>query len=250
MNLGVFDSGLGGLTVLKEILKNNSFAKIVYFGDTARVPYGDRDRETLFKFAKEDISFLRSKGVDEIVIACGTISSNVLNDIKGDYDFPLTGIIDAACKDALNKTKNKKIGVIATKATINTGAFKNKLLELDNNLEVSEVACPKLTILIEQGKINTKEMDEALNEYLCNFKDIDTLILGCTHYPLLSDKINDYFKNKVNLINSGTVISQEIFKGDTVKPEIEFYVSGDKETFIENGKKFLDIPELNNTKNI
>ena len=237
MILGIFDSGLGGLTVLKEILKNNSYSRIVYFGDTARVPYGDKDKDTLRKYAIEDIDFLKQKGVDEIVVACGTVSSTVLNGIKDDYDFKIEGIIDAAVKGALDATKNNKIGVIATSATINTHVFKNKI---EN---IYEVACPKFVPLIENNLIDSKPMDEALDEYLSGLKqkDIDTLILGCTHYPLLKSKIDAYFDGKVNLINSGAVLSKELFNGDKKEAVVEFYVSGDIDNFKKQASRFLDI---------
>ena len=237
MILGIFDSGLGGLTVLKEILKNNSYSRIVYFGDTARVPYGDKDKDTLRKYAIEDIAFLKEKGVDEIVVACGTISSTVLNDIKDDYDFKIEGIIDAAVKGALEVTKNEKIGVIATSATINTHIFRNKI---EN---IYEVACPKFVPLIENNLIDSKQMEKALDEYLSGLKlaGIDTLILGCTHYPLLKDKIDAYFDGKVSLINSGTVLSKELFSGDKKEAVVEFYVSGDIDSFKKQASRFLDI---------
>ena len=237
MILGIFDSGLGGLTVLKEILKNNSYSRIVYFGDTARVPYGDKDKDTLRKYAIEDIAFLKEKGVDEIVVACGTISSTVLNDIKDDYDFKIEGIIDAAVKGALDVTKNEKIGVIATSATINTHIFRNKI---EN---IYEVACPKFVPLIENNLIDSKQMEKALDEYLSGLKlaGIDTLILGCTHYPLLKDKIDAYFDGKVSLINSGTVLSKELFSGDKKEAVVEFYVSGDIDSFKKQASRFLDI---------
>ena len=237
MILGIFDSGLGGLTVLKEILKNNSYSRIVYFGDTARVPYGDKDKDTLRKYAIEDIAFLKGKGVDEIVVACGTVSSTVLNDIKDDYDFKIEGIIDAAVKGALDVTKNEKIGVIATSATINTHIFRNKI---EN---IYEVACPKFVPLIENNLIDSKQMEKALDEYLSGLKlaGIDTLILGCTHYPLLKDKIDAYFDGRVNLINSGTVLSKELFSGDKKEAVVEFYVSGDIDSFKKQASRFLDI---------
>ncbi len=237
MVLGIFDSGLGGLSVLKEILKNNSYSRIVYFGDTARVPYGDKDKETLRKYAIEDIAFLKEKNVDEIVVACGTVSSTVLNEIKDDYDFKIEGIIDAAVKGALSVTNNNKIGVIATSATINTHVFKQRI---EN---IYEVACPKFVPLIEKDMIDSRQMDEALDEYLGDLKiaGIDTLILGCTHYPLLSNKITAYFDNKVNLINSGTVLSKELFNGEKIEPLVEFYVSGDVDDFKKHASRFLDI---------
>ncbi len=240
MVLGVFDSGLGGLTVLKEILKNNSYSRIVYFGDTARLPYGDKDIETLRLYAKDDIAFLRSKGVDEIVVACGTVSSTVLNEIKGDYDFKIEGIIDAAVNGAIIATKNNKIGVIATNATINTHVFKKRI---EN---IYEVACPKFVPLIENDLIDSVQMDEALNEYLGGLKQegIDTLILGCTHYPLLADKINAYFNGKVTMINSGSVLSKELFNGEKKDPVVEFYASGDIDSFKKHASKFLNLDQI------
>ncbi len=237
MVLGIFDSGLGGLTVLKEILKNNSYSRIVYFGDTARVPYGDKDYDTLKQLAIDDIAFLKDKGVDEIVVACGTVSSTVLNDIKDNYDFKIEGIIDGAVKGALSASKNHKIGVIATSATINSHVFKNRIEG------IFEVACPKFVPLIENDKIDSKQMDEDIDEYLSDLKKegIDTLILGCTHYPLLTDKLNAYFDNKVTLINSGTILSKELFNGKKVDPVLEFYASGDMKKFKDQASRFLDI---------
>ena len=242
MILGIFDSGLGGLTVLKEVLVNNSFDRIVYYGDTARVPYGDKDIDTLRKYARDDITFLLEKKCDEIIVACGTVSSTVLNEIKDDYDIKISGIIDAACKGAINVSKNKKIGVIATSATINTHVFKNNLKGYD----VYEVACPKFVPLIENNLIDSKQMDDYIDEYLSVFKkeNVDTLILGCTHYPLLANKINKYFGGKVSLVNSGTVLSKEVNKIEYKVPKVDFYVSGDLDSFENNASRFLDLDKL------
>ncbi len=235
MILGIFDSGLGGLSVLKEILKNNSYERIVYFGDTLRVPYGDKDYNTLKQYAIDDIAFLKSKGVDEIVVACGTVSSMVLNDIKNNYDIRIEGIIDAAIVGALQATKNNKIGVIATSATISTHVFKKRIND------IVEVACPKFVPLIEKDLIDSDQMDEAFKQYLSVFKDkdIDTLILGCTHYPLLTDKLNDYFDGKVNLINSGAILSEKLFNGKKIEPTIELYASCNEDDFKKRANKFL-----------
>lgn len=250
MILGIFDSGLGGLTVLKEILKDNVYDKIVYYGDTKRIPYGDRDKETLFKYAKEDIAFLKEKGAQALIVACGTISSNVLEDIKKDYDIKMVGIIDVACKEATTLTKNNKIGVIATKATINTHAFKNKLKQY-KDVEVYEIACQKFAPLIEDGKKDSIEMKEAIEEYLGTLKekDVDTIIYGCTHYPILEDKIKSFMNKDINLINSGTLLSKEFNVGEKKKPTIEFYVSGDVEDFKKKAKELIDIEDLDNVKN-
>ena len=248
MVLGIFDSGLGGLTVLKEIIKKNCFDKIIYLGDTKRVPYGDKDVDTLCKYGKDDIDFLINRGAEIVVVACGTISSNVLPFIKDKYDQKILGIIDAACFGAKKATINNKIGVMATSATINTHIFEKEL----KDYYVVELACPRLVPLIEDDLIDSEEMDVVLDEYLSVFKKegIDTLILGCTHYPLLSEKINKYFDNKVRLINSGEVLSLKLDNGDYKKPNLEFYVSGDVSDFKLKAKKFLNIKELENTKKV
>lgn len=242
MILGIFDSGLGGLTVLKEILKNNVYDKIIYYGDTKRVPYGEKDKETLLNYAKEDIAFLREKGAEEIIVACGTISSNVLEDIKNDYDFKIVGIIDAACRQAAETTKNNKVGVIATSATINTGIFSRRIKEY-KDIEVYEVACPKFAPLIETGKKDSEEMERAIVEYIepLKDKDVDTIIFGCTHYPILEEKIRNYLNKDINFVNSGTLLSKEFNNGDYKKPILEFYVSGDKDDFKKKAKELIDL---------
>lgn len=250
MILGIFDSGLGGLTVLKEILKDCVYDKVIYYGDTKRLPYGDKDKNTLLEYAKEDIAFLKEKGAEEIIVACGTISSNVLEDIKKDYDFKVVGIIDAACKESIKVSKNKKIGIIATPATINTHAFKNRINEL-SDAEVYEIPCQKFTPLIEAGKKETDEMDEAIKEYISTLKekDVDTIIYGCTHYPILEERIKKYLNKEINLINSGKLLSKEFNIGDKKKPVVEFYVSGNVDEFKSKAKELINIKELEEVKN-
>ena len=248
MVLGVFDSGLGGLTVLREIIKNCSYDKVIYYGDTARLPYGDKDQDTLIRYAREDMDFLIEKGADEIVMACGTICSNTLDEVKDEYPIRIIGIIGVLCKEALRKTVNKKIGVIATPATIRTKIFTKKM----EGADVYEIACKKFTPLIEKGMMDSDEMDEAIAEYISPLKEahIDTQILGCTHYPLLMDKISEYLGYPVNFINSGVILAEEFNNGETKKPELEFYVSGDEEFFKEKAKTFLDIPEIEKVRKI
>lgn len=239
MILGLFDSGLGGLTVLKEITNKCTYEKIIYLGDTKRLPYGEKSKEELLDIAKDNIDFLISKNVDEIVIACGTVSSNVLEDLKKIYDIKIIGIIDVLCKGAIKETKNNKIGVIATSSTISTHIFKEKL----DDYEVYEVACPLFTPLIEKGMIDSKEMDEAIDSYLkpLKEKEIDTLIFGCTHYPLLKEKIKKYFDYPINLINAGEYILDELENKEIKNSLLEFYTSGNEKEFEENSKRFLDI---------
>ena len=246
MILGVFDSGLGGLTVLKEIIKKNTYDRIVYLGDTLRVPYGDKDRDTLLAYAREDVDFLLAKGADRIVIACGTVSSNVLDELKKEYDTDIIGIIDVLCEEGRRRTRNGKIGVIATPATIRTHIFKEKL----KDLEVYEMPCEKFTPLIESGMIDSPEMDEAIAAYIGPLKEkgIDTLLMGCTHYPLLEKKIRNYFKEPLDIVNSGTVLKEELAVGEIKKPELEIYVSGDTESFREKAVLLCDIKEISEVK--
>lgn len=251
MILGIFDSGLGGLTVLKEILKDNIYDKIVYFGDTLRLPYGEKDKDTLFALTKNDISFLRQKGAEEIVIACGTVSTNVLDEIKNNYDFKIIGVVDIACKEATQITKNNKVGIIATPATVKTNVFTNKIKAINKDIEVYEIPCQKFTPLIENRKKDSKEMEKAIEEYLGSLKEneIDTLILGCTHYPIIEDKINDYFNRKVKLINVGILMNKLLNNGEKVEPVIELYVSGDIDDFKNKAKEILDIKEIDLVQN-
>ncbi|MBR2578268.1 MAG: glutamate racemase [Erysipelotrichaceae bacterium] len=246
MILGIFDSGLGGLTVLREIIRKNTYDRIIYYGDTLRLPYGEKDRETLLTYAREDIGFLISKGADEIVIACGTVSSNVLDEVRNEYSLPIMGIIDVLCAQAEKKTVNGRIGVIATPATVRTGIFAEKLKDYD----VYEMACQKFTPLIEAGMIDSVEMDDAIEEYLgpLKDKDIDTLILGCTHYPLLEDKIRDFFGRQISMINSGTILADELSKGEKKRPELEFYVSGDPDDFRKKARRFIDVREIEDVR--
>ena len=177
-----------------------------------------------------------------IIGACGTISSTVLSDLVKNYDMKIVGIIKAAALGAKKATVNNKIGVIATSATVNTHAFKKEL----SDYEVYEQACPKFAPMIEKDMIDTLEMDEAIDEYLKGLKEkgIDTLILGCTHYPLLSEKIDKYFEHKVKLINSGVILADELNNDCCKEPNVEFYVSGDLDSFKKQAKKFLNIKEL------
>ena len=248
MILGVFDSGLGGLTVLREIIKRNTYDKIIYYGDTLRLPYGEKDHDTLLTYAREDIDFLIGKGAQEIVIACGTVCSNVLDEVREEYPLPIIGIIDALCKEAKEKTVNGRIGVIATPATVRSGVFSAKLADHD----VCEVACRKFTPLIEADMAESPKMDEAIEEYLAPLKErgIDTLILGCTHYPLLEDRIRRFFDGKIELINSGTIIARELQKGEIREAQLEFYVSGDPEDFRKKARRFIAVPEIENVKKI
>ncbi len=208
--IGVFDSGLGGLTVMKEIVNALPNENIVYFGDTARVPYGARSRETIKKYAKEDALFLMSHNVKAIVAACGTVSA-VAADTADILTVPFFEMISPAVTAAVNITKNKRKGIIGTSATIKSEEHKKRILAALPEAEIYAVACPLFVPLVEEG-LTSKDniiVTEAVKKYLepLKCKCIDTLILGCTHYPILSDAISSFLGDSVTLINPAKELS-------------------------------------------
>ena len=209
--IGIFDSGLGGLTAVKEIIKLLPHENIVYFGDTGRVPYGTRSAQTLYKYVTQDIRFLKQFNTKMIVIACGTASTVVLPELEG-FDIPIAGVVDEAARASVNESKNKKIGIIATQATISSGAFERRIKAFSDDVVVFNKACPLFVPLVENGHTHSQIARLAVEEYLKPLKDegIDTLILGCTHYPLLSDIIREYMGENVVLINSGEQVAKYV----------------------------------------
>ena len=204
--IGVFDSGLGGLTAVKELTKVLPMENIIYFGDTARVPYGTRSRETIKKYAEQDASFLLSKGVKMIIAACGTVSSNV-PDLADILPVPFTGVITPAATAAVQATKNGRIGVIGTSATIKSGAYKREIQKQNDRISVYQQDCPLFVPLVENGFIdkNDEIVRLVVQRYLEELKseNIDTLILGCTHFPIIADAVSEYLGRSVTLIDSG-----------------------------------------------
>lgn len=253
--IGVFDSGLGGLTAvcaLGELLPSEN---IVYLGDTLRVPYGDKNRDELKLCAESDIAFLLSKDVKAILIACGTVSSTLEKEKLLSYGVPVFEVLTPAVEKALACTKNKKVGVIATAASIRAGAFERALKQNDREISVYPIACPKLVPLIESGKKSGAEIESALCEYLSPLKavGIDTLILGCTHYPLLKESISA-FLGDVALIDIGFEAAKKVktalSQSDSLCQDggrVCFYVSGDEPSFKENAARFLgyELDKLN-----
>lgn len=249
--IGIFDSGLGGLTALKEIHRLLPKEKLVYFGDTGRVPYGTRSKETIIKYAKQDIEFLLSKGVDTIVAACGTVSANVsLSEISKEIDIPIIGVVDPAAEAAIKATKNNIIGVIGTSATINSLAFNKKIAELNSKAKLITKACPLLVPLVENGYIenDNKITSMVCEEYLKEIKDskADTLILGCTHYPIISSIIQKHLPS-VTLISPGAEAAKTVAdmkegvstaSGSEVS-DIQYFVSDDPEMFKRSASIFL-----------
>jgi len=191
--IGVFDSGIGGLTVVKEIIKLLPYENLVYFGDTARVPYGIKSKETIIKFSLENTLFLLQQDVKVIVVACNTSSSLALPIIRRHFKIPIIGVIMPGAKEAVYATKNKKIGVLGTRATINSNAYEEEIKRLDSGMHVYSQACPMFVPLVEEGWINDSITTKVAEKYLglMRAKGVDTVILGCTHYPLLKSKIQE-----------------------------------------------------------
>ena len=212
--IGVFDSGLGGLTAVAEIRKILPSENIIYFGDTSRVPYGGRSREILLKYARQDVAFLRSFDIKAIVVACGTVSTTALPTLRGENDLPLLGVVEPACRRGVKLTRNKKIGMIATSASVRSGTYEAVIRDLDPAVQVISRACPLFVPLVENGRyrLGDSVIETVAREYLEPLKaaGIDTLILGCTHYPLLTDVIASVMGESVTLINAGAEAAWEL----------------------------------------
>ena len=210
--IGVFDSGLGGLTVVKSLQKLLPYESIVYFGDTARVPYGNKSPELIQEYSKEISDFLVAQNSKMIVVACNTATSRALNALENHTDTPLVGVIAPGAREAFRTTKNKHIGIIGTTSTISSEAYKKALETLDETIETSSYACPLLVPLVEEGWLQGEVVEEVIAHYLHPFNDhnIDTLILGCTHYPLLKNVIASQLKDDVVLIDSADAVAQVV----------------------------------------
>ena len=200
--VGVFDSGVGGLTVAREIMRNLPSEKIVYFGDTARVPYGSKSKDTVIRYSSQIVHFLREQNVKAIVIACNTASAFALEAVQ-DKLIPVLGVIEAGARVAAEETKNKRVGVIGTVGTVGSGIHESYLKRLDPEITVIGKACPLFVPLVEEGWLHDPVTVEVASRYLQELKDeqVDTLILGCTHYPLIRSTIQEVMGEKVRLVN-------------------------------------------------
>ena len=201
--VGVFDSGVGGLTVAREIMRQLPNENLVYFGDTARVPYGSKSRDNIIRYSRQIIHFLKTKGVKAIVIACNTASALALDVVREESDIPIIGGVEPGARAALQITQTKKIGVIGTEATVQSAMYGKIIKGLDPTVSVIGKACPLFVPLVEEGFAKHKVTEEIIDYYLASMKesDIDSLILGCTHYPLLRSRIRAYLGDKIQLVN-------------------------------------------------
>ncbi|MEW6102067.1 MAG: glutamate racemase [Candidatus Omnitrophota bacterium] len=251
--IGVFDSGVGGLTVAKEIIRQLPGEDIIYFGDTARVPYGIKSRETVIRFSIESILFFLKKEVKLICVACNTVSSFALPVIKSYFKVPIVGVISPGAREAVYATKNKHIGVIGTKGTIKSRSYESEIKQLDSRVKVSACACPLFVPFVEEGFLKGGVVKEVAREYLLPLKEagVDTVILGCTHYPLLKPVIKEAMGSRVTLIDSAEQVAIEVKKilgsegllnKNHKRPKHKFYVSDNPEWFSGIAERFLGEP--------
>ena len=210
--IGVFDSGVGGLTVAREIMRQIPNERIVYFGDTARVPYGSKSRETVTKYSRQIVRFLKTRQVKAIVVACNTASAYALEQLEKETDLPMLGVVKPGAKTAVWTTRNGKIGVIATEGTIGSEIYTRYIEQLKKGVEVLGKACPLFVPLVEEGLLEDPVTDEIAQRYLSSLKDsgIDTLILGCTHYPLIRSTLKRVMGEGVTLVNPAYETAREL----------------------------------------
>ncbi len=225
--IGIFDSGVGGLTVYKEIKSKFPNEDFIYLGDTKRFPYGSKTKENIIEISKNCINYLISQNVKLIIIACGTATSQALNELKEIYEIPIIGIIEPTAKYIRDK-QLKNIGVIATRGTINSNSWEINIKQESPDANVYNKACPLLASMVEEGWTNNAIARLAINEYLEGFTDIenlDSLVLGCTHYPLFTDLIRDVLPN-IDIINTGKVLANSLdTMFDRTDKEIEGYTT-------------------------
>jgi glutamate racemase len=248
--IGVFDSGIGGLTVAKEIFQLLPNENVIYFGDTGRYPYGPRSPEIVRKFSRQNVNFLLERGVKLVVVACNTASSLALGYIQRIYNIPMLGVIEPGARGAIERSGTKRIGVIGTYGTISSMAYERALKSLNGNLRIYSKACPLFVALAEEGYIDQPATRLIAEDYLAELKKrkIDTLILGCTHYPLLKQPIAEVMGQGVRLIDSAeetakatklALVNLDLLNSSNVAGKRQFYVSDTPDKFKRIGQLFL-----------
>ena len=244
--IGVFDSGLGGLTAVRRLHALMPQENIIYFGDTGRVPYGTRGRDIITKYARQDVAFLRQYDLKSIIIACNTVSAIALDLLSEENDIPIIGTVEPACRRAMTMTQTDRVGVIGTAATIRSGAYEKYLHKKDGTLDLFTQACPLFVPLVENGRVHRGDVviETVVKEYLTPLKDagVDTLILGCTHYPLLEEVIGDFMGPDVTLIDSGAEaanLASTQFDPNEGTGTTQYFVSDDPQGFDQLAELFL-----------
>lgn len=253
--IGIIDSGVGGLTVVKEVIRQLPREKIIYFGDTARCPYGPRPPEEVRKFTFQMVEYLMNYQIKALVIACNTATAVAMQDVVREISIPVIGVIEPGSRTAIKETRTHRVGVIGTTGTIQSGAYENTLKRINPGIEVYSLACPRLVPLVESGDLTSQHTKKVVNESLAPLSDenIDTLILGCTHYPLIADAIQEAVGPGVSLISSADETARELSavlsyrnmlaeQNGIESPEHRFFTSGSPQAFQKMAEQWLAIP--------
>lgn len=254
--IGLLDSGVGGLTVLKAVRDQLPNESIVYIGDTKRCPYGNRTKDEIISYTLELVQFLLDQDVKMIVIACNTASGHVLDIVRKKVDIPVIGVIEPGSTAAAQTTRTKQIGVLATVSTVDSGFYEDSIVNKDESITVKSLACPEFVDVVEENRYESNEAEEMVKNKLRSFKsaDMDTVILGCTHFPLLAPFIQKALGEEVSLIDSGSLTSHEVKRVlknsdlDSVAKDagtIHIYTTGSEDTFRAIAQNWLQVRPLN-----
>lgn len=256
--IGIFDSGIGGLTVFSAIREKIPDESLIYLGDTARVPYGTKSAETIIKYAGQNANFLMKQDVKAIVIACNTVSAWALEDLQRSFSIPIIGVIEPGARQGLSVSRNRRIGVIATRATVDSRAYQKTIEKNDPSAFVVSKACPLFVPIVEEGMQESQIANIVVKEYLDDLikNDVDTLILGCTHYPMLSKTIKKYIGNDVNIVDSSFAVARElgylfstgVILKSSSKGADHIYVTDLPSHFENIASRFLNFPVPNVTR--
>lgn len=248
--IGLFDSGVGGLTVLKEVIRELPLEDVIYFGDVARTPYGSKSKEVVIRFSREITSFLIRQGVKLIIIACNTVSSVALETLSKEFEVPILGVIEPGVIKAVEMTREKRIGVIGTRATISSGSYVEAIRGIDPKIRVISQPCPLFVPLVEEGWVDHKVARLIADEYLSPLKEngVDVVILGCTHYPFLKPLIQEVMGDRVVLVDSAVETAKlakrllkerMLLRKTNLEVSKRFYLSDISPNFIQLGEKLL-----------
>ena len=261
--IGVFDSGIGGLTTVKQLTRCLPTEDIIYLGDTARVPYGSRSRETIIKYAKQDAQFLTKLDIKAMVVACNTVSSVAYNELKNTYKMPIFEVISTPSKIAADSTKNGKIGIIGTAATVSSGAYEVELKSISPRLQVFSKPCRLFVSLVEEGRTDADDIAALTiaEDYLAELRDeigIDTLIMGCTHYPLLYDVISKVMGSEITLIDSGAETAKHVARElgtmnlltNQASGTVKYYITDNIDGFSRLASRFLQSSVYGNVERV
>ncbi len=248
--IGVFDSGMGGLTVVRELMNQLPNESIIYFGDTARVPYGPKSPDTVLRYSREITSYLKGEGVKALIVACNTATAHALPALRREFDIPIVGVIEPGARAAAAVTKSKKVGVIGTAGTIKSRAYEKEIKNLLPDVELTAQACALFVPLVEEGWVDTEPTRAIARNYLAPFvsAEVDTLVLGCTHYPLMKTVIGNVVGRDVRLIDSAHETAREaaeVLRAKAIENETSnearyrFIASDAPDTFLSLGERFL-----------